>query len=69
MVWGCFSCGAQPENNIIQKVNKLRKWRQQMAMPPRAADLWQANSDLQVRLRQRCDNETPSNSKEPIGPC
>jgi hypothetical protein len=39
---------AQPENNIIQKVTKLRKWRKQMAMPPRAADLWQANNDLQL---------------------
>jgi hypothetical protein len=33
--------GAEVEGaDIIKKVELLRRWRKEMAMPPRGADLW-----------------------------
>jgi len=42
---------ANSKHNIIQKVELLRGWRRQMAMPPRASDLWMANNDLRLHGR------------------
>jgi hypothetical protein len=39
---------ASADHNLLQKVDMLRGWRKQMAMPPRASDLWMANHDLRL---------------------
>jgi hypothetical protein len=36
------------QGNIIEKVEKIRAWREEMQMPPRAADLFRAATALQL---------------------
>jgi hypothetical protein len=35
-------------DNIVQKVEKIRHWRTEMQLPPRAADLWRSAGSLQL---------------------
>ena len=58
--WHALAPGANPRNavrlsipgadaadaGLIEKVQKLRRWRREMAMPPRGADLWRGASKL-----------------------
>jgi hypothetical protein len=36
------------QDNIVQKVEKIRHWRTEMQLPPRAADLWRSAGSLQL---------------------
>jgi len=61
------------QDNIVQKVEKIRHWRTEMQLPPRAADLWRAAGSLQlygddeeneeVRTRVRVRIRTPDTAR------
>ncbi|KAK3247894.1 hypothetical protein CYMTET_42624 [Cymbomonas tetramitiformis] len=36
------------QKNIVHRVEMIRKWREEMQLPPRAADLWRAADTLQL---------------------